>query len=113
MTTEYFRALKEHTTLHATVLAEVNGVKARIMLDTGAGSSYISSDLVAGLNLKPQRVERRVIEQMYGTVCKDIELYQVTIKSDTTDGFEMEVQVVNAEKPVLTHHRIPRIADQE
>ena len=34
-----FGALEEQTTLHAIVLAEVNGVKARIMLDTGAGSS--------------------------------------------------------------------------
>ena len=46
------------------------------MQDTGDESAYISLDLVSGLNLKPQRVERRVIEQMYGTVCRDIEMYQ-------------------------------------
>ena len=74
---------------------------------------YISSDLVAGLNLKPQRVERRVIEQMYGTVCKDIELCQVKIKSDAIDDFEIEVQVINAEKPVLTHLPNPRVAEQK
>ena len=47
---KYFEALEEQTTLHATVLAEVNGVKGRIMLDTGARSSYISLDLAPGLN---------------------------------------------------------------
>ena len=39
---KYFGALEEQTTLHATVLVEVNGVKARIMLDTGVWRSYIS-----------------------------------------------------------------------
>ena len=31
------------TTLHSTVVAKVNGVQARIMLDSGASSSYISA----------------------------------------------------------------------
>ena len=106
---KYFGAIQEQTTLPATVLAEAHGVKAQIMLDAGAGSSYISSDLVAGLNLKPQRVT----EQMYGTLCKDNELNQVKIKSDANDDFEMELQVVNTEKPVLTHLLNSRIADQK
>ena len=33
-------------TLHAAVIAKVGGVKVRIMLDNGAGSSYISSSLL-------------------------------------------------------------------
>ena len=50
---------------------------------------------------------------MYGTACKDIELYQVKVTSNAIDDFEMEVQVVNTEKPVLTHLPNPRIADQK
>ena len=51
---KHLGGLEEQTTVHATVLGEVNGVKARIMLDTAAGSTYISLDLLAGLNLKLQ-----------------------------------------------------------
>ena len=45
------------STLHATVRAKVNGQDARIMIDTGAGSSYIGSDLVTKLQSSPVRRE--------------------------------------------------------
>ena len=54
------------TTLHSTVLAKVNGVPARIMLDSGASSSYISANLLTELNIKPYRIERRVIGKCMG-----------------------------------------------
>ena len=46
-------------------------------------------------------------------MCKDIELYQVQIKSGAIYNFEMELQVANAEKPVLTHIPNPRNEDQK
>ena len=98
-------------TLHSTVVAKVNGVRARIMLDSGASSSYISANLLTELNIKPYRIERRVIEQMYGTVDKQVEIYNVHLKSDAIDDFEMELQCINAEKPVLTYLPSPRITE--
>ena len=74
------------------------------MLDSGAGSSYISSNLLTKLNLKPYRTERRVIEQMYGTVDKQVEIYKVLVESNAIEGFGFELHCINAEKPVLTHH---------
>ena len=56
------------------MVAKVNGVQARIMLDSGASSSYISANLLTELNIKPYRIERRIIEQMYGTVDKQVEI---------------------------------------
>ena len=112
-TDRFYGALEVQTTLHATVIAKINGVQARVMLDTRAGSSYISSSLLTKLNLKPDRVERRVIEQMYGTVDKKLELYKVILESNTVNTFNMELQVINAEKPVLTNLPNPRIADQK
>ena len=98
-------------TLHATVIAKVGGVQARIMLDSGAGSSYISSSLLTELNLKPYRTKRRVIEQMYGTVEKLVEIYKVRVESNAIEGFELELRCINAEKPVLTHLPNPRISE--
>ena len=46
--------------------AKVNGVQIWIMLDSKAGDSYIGSYLLAKLNIKPCRTERRVIEQSMG-----------------------------------------------
>ncbi|XP_065067288.1 uncharacterized protein LOC135692879 [Rhopilema esculentum] len=62
------RALDVTTTLHATILAKVNGVPARIMVDSGSSSSYICTSLITQLRLKPVGVETKNIEQMYGTV---------------------------------------------
>ena len=98
-------------TLHATVIAKVGGLQARIMLDSGAGSSYISSSLLTELNLKPYRTKRRVIEQMYGTVEKLVEIYKVRVESNAIEGFELELRCINAEKPVLTHLPNPRISE--
>ena len=49
----------EARTLHSTVVAMVNGEKVRIMLDSGAGSSYVCTDLLAKLNLKSIRREHQ------------------------------------------------------
>ena len=82
------------------------------MLDSGASSSYISVNLPTDLAIKLYLIERRIIEQMYGTVDKQVEIYKVYLKSDAIDDFEMEFQCINAEKPVLTYLpnlRIPEL----
>ena len=64
---------------HPTVICDVNGVKARALIDTRAGSSYISTYLIKQLNLKPLRKEKRLIEQMYETVEKIVEIHKIKI----------------------------------
>ena len=93
------------------MLAKVNGVQTRIMLDSGAGSSYISANLLTKLNIKPCRTESRVIEQMYGTVDKRVEIYKVHVESNVVDSFGIELQCVSAEKPVLTYLPNPKISE--
>ena len=66
-------------TLHPTVMAKVGGRDVRIMIDTGASSSYVCSNITA-LSLKPKRRERRCVEQMYGTVTKHVDIYDVHIR---------------------------------
>ena len=98
------------STLHATVRAMVNGQEARIMIDTGAGSSYVCSDLITRLGISPIRQETRCIEQMYGTVTR-VDIYSLTIESVVVDGFNFVVDCINAEKDVLTSLPNPRIKD--
>lgn len=54
-------------TPHPNVKANV-GQNIRIIIDTGASSSYVFSDLITKLLLKPKRREHRCIEQMYGAM---------------------------------------------
>ena len=107
----FYGAVDTQTTLHASVIAKINGVQARIMLDSGAGSSYISANLLTELNLKPYRTERRVIEQMYGTVDRQVEIYKATVESNVIEDLGFELECINAEKPVLTYLPNPRISE--
>ena len=107
----FYGAYDHQETLHSSVLAKVNGVQTRIMLDSGAGSSYISANLLTKLNIKPCRTESRVIEQMYGTVDKRVEIYKVHVESNVVDSFGIELQCVSAEKPVLTYLPNPKISE--
>ena len=96
------------TTLHGTVLAKVGTQTVRVMLDTGAGSSYICTEVITEQRLKPVRKERRCIEQMFGTMEKDVEIY-VKIESKAVEGFSLDVKCINAEKDVLTYLPNPNV----
>ena len=87
--------------IHPTLHASVNGEKVRIMIDTGASSSYICSDLITLLGLKPARREKRCIEQMYGSMSKTVEVYKIQLQSIVNEE-TLEIECINAEKDVLT-----------
>ena len=70
----------------------MNGVKTRAFIDTDAESSYVSTYLIKKLNSKPLRKEKRLIEQMYGTVGKIAEIHKIKITSLVIDNFSMVVQ---------------------
>ena len=50
------RAINKNAAINATVVAKVNGVTARIMIDSGSGSSYVCTSLLTQLKLKPSRI---------------------------------------------------------
>ena len=87
---------KNRSVCYPVVVVEIDGVKCRTLLDTGAGSSYVSCEL--RLKIKPVKVERRHIEMMIGSVMKNIEIYQLRAKSLESDfSLEMQVSKVNGE----------------
>ena len=72
------------------------------LLDTGAGSSYASSTLFDGLQLRPIRQELKRIEMMFGTTNKAINIYGLQIRSlDGKFSFQAEVNKVDR-KELLT-----------
>ena len=101
--------VESSSTIHPTLLATVRKETVRIMVDTGATSSYVCTDLITKLGINPIRRERCCIAQMYGAMEKTIEEYNITIKSSVIEGFHLKVGCVNTEKDVLTHLQNPKI----
>ncbi|XP_028413677.1 uncharacterized protein LOC114536534 [Dendronephthya gigantea] len=99
------------TTLHPTVKAKVNDRVVRVMIDTGASTSYICSEVITKLSLKPVRRERKCIEQLYGTVTKNVDIYRIHIQSIVVDDFELDIDCINAGKEVLTYLPNPKVKD--
>ena len=95
--------MTQASTLHPTLLAKVGSETVRVMFDSGAGSSYVCTEVITKLNLRPTRKEQRCIKQMFGTTRRNVEVYSVTIESLEVEGFSLEVECINTEKDVLTH----------
>ena len=49
------------------VVIDVDGVKCRALLDTGAGSSYASAKLIERLQKKPTETKFKKIEMLLGS----------------------------------------------
>ena len=95
---------------HPVVVVEVNGVKCRALLDTGAGSSYASAALLNRLRIQSERTEVRRIEMMIGAVTKRIEIYSLRVGS-TKGDFALETEVTKVDRKELLSLENPRYTD--
>ena len=87
--------------VYPVVIIEVEGVKCRALLDTGAGSSYASATLIDILNRKnPDRTEKKRIEMMMATTSQKIDMYNVQI-SDVKGNFKLSTTLSKVDKGVL------------
>ena len=92
------------------VTVDVNGVKCRALLDTGAGSSYASSTLLDRFHLRPLRQQFKCIEMMFGTSNKAVDIYGLQIRS--VDGkFTMEAEVNKVDLKELLTLENPKCAE--
>ena len=82
------------------VVTEVEGVKCRELIDTGAGSSYVSSKLISRLNKKPIRKESKRIETLMHSVLQKTAIYELQIR-DTNHEFTLKIKSNKVEKEVL------------
>lgn len=67
--------------VYPVVLVNVNGIKTRALLDTGAGSSYASAQLISALRIKPAEIQTKRIEMMLGSMTTKVEMYDVNVTS--------------------------------
>ena len=98
-------------TTHVTypvVIVEVQGIKRRALLDTGAGSSYASAALLDRISKSGKRKrEVRKIEMLLGTSSREVELAMIDI-SDVNRKSSMPVEVTKVDKGELLFLDNPR-----
>ena len=82
------------------VVVNVEGIKCRALLDTGAGSSYASAALLDRLRKRPIRKELRRIEMMVQSANQMIELHKLKISS-LHESFHLETEVTKVNRSKL------------
>ena len=96
-------------TIHPTVVAVANKQKFRVLLDTGAGGSFVSSTFINHINEKPLYWESKEMETMTTTVTQKLPAYNIQLHS--TDGkYSINVKANKLDRPVLTTLSNPRIS---
>ena len=96
--------------VYPVVVVEVNGIKCRALLESGAGSSHASSAILDHLRIRPLREEFKRIEMMLRSVNKAIGVYGVMI--DSLDGnFRLETEVTKVDRGSLLALENPKYAE--
>ena len=76
---------------------EVESVKCRALIDTGAGSSYVSSKLISRLDKKPIRKGSKLIETLMHSFVQETAIYELQIR-DTNHKFILKIESNKVEK---------------
>jgi hypothetical protein len=95
-------------TIHPTLVVMAMGQKFRVLLDTGAGNSFVSSTFINHLDVKPLYWESKKLETMTTTTTQKLPVYDVEFYS--TDGkYSINTKVNKLDRTVLTTLNNPRI----
>ena len=97
---EVLVATGEMGVVYPVVIVRVEGVKCRALLDTGAGSSYVSTKLAETIGQKPYKREHRKIDMMMSTTTTKIEMYKYEIK-DVKETFSIKMDVSKVDRREL------------
>ena len=99
--------LANDAVVYLVVVVDVEGVRCRALLDTGAGSSYASATLLDRIDVGPCRSQVRKIEMILGLATREVELTSVSV-SNLAGNFQLAVKVTRADKAALLELENPR-----
>lgn len=89
------------------VLVKVDGIITRALVDTGAGSSYVSAKVVNMMHKKPIEVTTKHVEMIMGSHIAKTETYDAVLGS-IDDTFQMDVKLTKVDKTQLLSVDNPR-----
>ena len=76
----------EGSVIYPVVVVKVNNILCRALLDTSAGSSYVSLAVLGKFNLRPIRRETKPIEMMMHSTTRKIDMFEIEI-NDVSENF--------------------------
>ena len=91
---------EESNIIYPVVVVLINGIKCRALLNSGVGSSYVSSTIANSLRKPPVKKETKRIEMMMNSTTRNIEIYKATIEN-LSRTFTMEVEFSKVERKTL------------
>ena len=82
------------------VVVEVNGIRCRALIDSGAGSSYVSAKLIELLQVKPAMIQTKTIEMLMSSKSAKLEVYNLKLQS-VDQQFSMPIKATKVNKTTL------------
>ena len=98
-------------TIYKVVVAMVDDITCRALLDNGAGSSYISSSLACKLKKPPMLTDYKQIQTMLHTSNTSIDIYNVEITNTKCDRAKLIAEVSKVDRAVLIPMLNPHYED--
>ena len=89
------------------VVVKVNGIMCRALIDSGAGNSYASANLVDALGKKPSEVKSQRIDMLMASKTTRVEIYDADVSS-LDESFRINVKDSKVDKPELLFVKIPK-----
>ena len=82
------------------IVVKINGFKCRALIDSGAGSSYVSAKLIETIKIKPSETKRQRIDMLMNSKTALMEIFDAKISS--IDGnFELDAKLTKVSKSEL------------
>ena len=106
-----FMLVRETTVVYPVVVVKIKGVMCRALLDSAAGSSYVSQGLLDYIQVEKFIVRERTIQMMFSTQQRKIKVYSLDV-CDINDEVVLEdVSMTKVERQSLLSIPNPRYND--
>ena len=97
---------EENSIIYLVVVVLINGIKCRALLDSGTGSSYISSTIANLIRQPPIGKETKWIRMTMNSTSGNIEIYEATTKN-LSRNFAMDEELSKVEQKMVLTWRNP------
>ena len=98
--TGFTASLNKTSVIHPVVLIKINGQTFRVLLDSGASHSYVSSTLIEKIKARPVKVGTRRIATLMSTTTTKVEEYELPLE-EYKRNFVLNARVTKINKREL------------
>ena len=105
--TEHLLATTENNVIYPVAIVKINGVRCRVLLDAGSGSSYASEGLLVNLKINPTRKEIKPVETLTNLATKKLNIYSIQIE-DINEKYSLNTELNKLERKVLLNLKNPK-----